>query len=120
MKIQSLPRIPLGGDYDPLFEKVVIAFKYNMTLDPRFGKELGASVCVFLNGKKVVDIWGGYKDKRKIFPWERNTITCMMSIAKSCCAICCFILHDRGKLDFDKKVSDYLTVFLKILCRRNK
>ena len=38
-------------------------------------EELGASLVVNINGKDVVDIWGGYADAAKTKQWEENTIT---------------------------------------------
>ena len=45
----------IRGDYDERFRPVVEAFKENY----RLGEEIGSSVCVTIDGRPVVDIWGG-------------------------------------------------------------
>ena len=48
--------------------------------------EVGAAVCVYRDGKPVVDLWGGYKDLERREPWAQDTIVIMNSVAKSMCA----------------------------------
>ncbi|MGW7824095.1 serine hydrolase domain-containing protein [Streptomyces puniciscabiei] len=43
---------------------------------------MGASVAVYIDGKPVVDIWGGYADADRSVSWERDTITNVMSTTK--------------------------------------
>jgi len=73
--------------------------------------EVGAAVCVYLGGKKVVDLWGGYKDMERSQPWQEDTIVIMNSVAKSMCALCTHILIDRGLIDFDAPVARYWPEF---------
>lgn len=75
------------------------------------GRELGAAVCVYLDGVKVVDLWGGHFDKDKSKPWERDTIVCMMSVSKGISALCCHLLVERGLLELSAPVSDYWPEF---------
>src|SRR5262245_9587251 len=49
--------------------------------------EVGAAVCVYQGGRKVVDLWGGHKDPGRAVPWAEDTIVIMNSVAKSMCAI---------------------------------
>ena len=69
--------------------------------------EIGAAVCVYKDGEKVVDLWGGYKDVARTQPWEPDTIVIMNSVAKSMSALCVHILIDRGEVDFDAPVAQY-------------
>ncbi|MGA9869798.1 MAG: serine hydrolase domain-containing protein [Rhodococcus sp. (in: high G+C Gram-positive bacteria)] len=39
------------------------------------GDELGASIVVDIDGRGVVDIWGGQRDLDRTTPWGENTIT---------------------------------------------
>ena len=49
------------GNYDKKFEKVFSLFKSNI----ENGEEVGASFAVFHEGKLVIDLYGGYRDKDK-------------------------------------------------------
>ena len=73
--------------------------------------EVGAAVCVYQDGRKVVDLWGGHKDLERTVPWAEDTIVIMNSVAKSMCALCTHILIDRGLIDFDAPVARYWPEF---------
>ncbi|EJD53261.1 beta-lactamase [Auricularia subglabra TFB-10046 SS5] len=75
------------------------------------GKELGASFFVNIDGKPVIDLWGGYADAARTRPWERDTITTVWSTTKTITALAALILIDRGLLDPDEKVSKYWPEF---------
>lgn len=59
----------------PEFEPVRAAFKENFT---RHG-DLGAAVCVYRNGRPVVDLWGGVTDAETGRPWTRDTLQLVYS-----------------------------------------
>ncbi|EXJ66616.1 beta-lactamase [Cladophialophora psammophila CBS 110553] len=71
------------------------------------GEELGASIAVNLDGKDVVDIWGGYADQDRKRPWEKDTITNLFSTTKTIAALAVLLLVDRGVLRVNDKVSKY-------------
>jgi len=73
--------------------------------------EVGASFAVTLNGKHVVDLWGGYANAAKTKQWEKNTIVNVYSTTKVMTAICIHILVDRGLLDLDAPVAKYWPEF---------
>ena len=98
--------------------------KVQGTCEPRFakvkdllqsyldsGEELGASVCVNVDGKDVVDIWGGYADEARTRSWEKDTVTCIWSSTKTVCALAALVCIDRGLLDPYEKVSKYWPEF---------
>ncbi|MCF8470685.1 MAG: beta-lactamase family protein [Parvibaculum sp.] len=92
----------LEGSYDPKFKPVVDAFVENFeTRD-----EVGGNVAITLEGKTVVDIWGGRK-ARGGDPWTKDTLSIVFSCTKGATALCAHMLADRGKLDLDAKVADY-------------
>ncbi|MCI3952170.1 MAG: serine hydrolase, partial [Burkholderiales bacterium] len=99
--------IPINGACDPRFAAVRAEFERNF----RERGEIGAAVCVYQDGRKVVDLWGGYKDLDRTVPWAEDTIVIMNSVAKSMCALCTHILIDRGLVDFDAPVSRYWPEF---------
>ena len=74
-------------------------------------KELGASICVYKDGEKVVDLWGGHKNLEKTITWNEDTIVLMNSVAKSICAISAHILADNGLIDLDAPVCKYWEEF---------
>ena len=93
----------MSGDVTSEFAHVGDAFAENFE---RRG-EVGASVCVYHKGQKVVDLWGGHKDEAKTEPWEENTISIVFSCTKAVTALCAHILIDQQKLNLYAKVSDY-------------
>jgi len=75
------------------------------------GRDVGASVAVFVDGEPVVDIWGGHRDEAGTVPWEADTITNVWSITKTMAALSCLILADRGELAFSAPVARYWPEF---------
>jgi CubicO group peptidase (beta-lactamase class C family) len=73
--------------------------------------EIGSSVCVYKDGKKVVDLWGGYMDREMQLPWNKDTIVIMNSVSKSMSALCVHMLIDRGVIGFDEPVATYWPEF---------
>ena len=98
---------PLHGQYDARYRPVVEAFAENY----REEDETGSSVSVIVDGKTVVDIWGGYRDGARTRPWDRETTVCMMSVAKGVTGICFNMLVDRGLVDLDAPVAAYWPEF---------
>ena len=99
--------ILINGSCASQFAKVRAEFERNFAERG----EVGAAVCVYQAGQKVVDLWGGYKDLARSEPWEEDTIVIMNSVAKSMCALCTHILIDRGLIDFDAPVARYWPEF---------
>ena len=73
--------------------------------------EVGASFAVTLNGKHVVDLWGGYANATKTKRWKKDTIVNVYSTTKIMTAICIHMLIDRGLLDLDAPVAKYWPEF---------
>ncbi|MDQ1075153.1 MULTISPECIES: serine hydrolase [Microbacterium] len=99
--------IPLRGTYDERFAGVVDAFIENYARED----ELGSAVSVVVDGRSVVDLWGGWQDAERTLPWEADTIVCMMSVAKGISAIAFNMLLDRGLVDVDAPVAHYWPEF---------
>jgi CubicO group peptidase (beta-lactamase class C family) len=70
------------------------------------GLEVGASVCVMVDGEPVVDLWGGRAEVGG-GPWQRDTVTNVWSTTKTMTALCALMLADQGTLDFDAPVHTY-------------
>jgi CubicO group peptidase (beta-lactamase class C family) len=99
----------VSGEVEDRFSGVVDALR--RSLDE--GLDVGASVCVTLDGEPVVDVWGGHQDVDRTIPWERDTIVNVFSTTKTMTALCALILADRGELDFDAPVARYWPEFAK-------
>jgi CubicO group peptidase (beta-lactamase class C family) len=69
------------------------------------GGERGLSVCAYLEGEKVVDLWCGSAPPHRA--WQEDTLTVIFSATKGCVALCAQLLADRGLLDIDAPVSRY-------------
>ena len=73
--------------------------------------ELGASVCLTLEGRTVVDLWGGIARADGDVPWLRDTVSIVFSCTKGATAICAHVLASRGKLDVEAPVAEYWPEF---------
>ncbi len=97
----------IQGQCDPCFTAVRQAFAEN------FEKrgDVGAAVCVYVEGKPVVDLWGGYANAARTRPWDHNTVASVASTTKGMVAICAHMLVERGLLDLDAPVARYWPEF---------
>src|SRR2546423_6723775 len=73
--------------------------------------EVGASVCVTVDGETVVDLWGGVADRTTGRPWAEDTIGVVWSSTKGAVALCAHMLASRGELDVDAPVTAYWPEF---------
>jgi len=89
------------------FEKVGEEFEENFA---RRG-ELGGACCAFVHGEKVVDLWGGIRNKQTGEPWEENTMVIVWSATKGLAAMTLAIAHSRGWLDYEERVCTYWPEF---------
>ena len=64
-----------------------------------------------LDGRPVIDLWGGHAYKAKTRPWNRDTIVNVWSTTKGLTAICAHRLAGQGRLDFDAPVAKYWPEF---------
>lgn len=102
--------VPTGivqGDYDGRFASVVDQFVRNYHAHD----EVGASLCITHEGETVVDVWGGAIDRELSAPWERDTISIVMSCTKGAVALCAHVLASRGLLDIEAPVREYWPEF---------
>lgn len=101
----SLPMI--SGFADDRFAPVARAFRENFTQR----EELGSAVAIYHGNRLAVDLWGGTRDAASNAPWQADTITLMMSVAKGISAICVAMVADRGLLSLDAPVCQYWPEF---------
>lgn len=103
----TAPSFEIGGSVDPAFQAVADAFAANFEA----GAETGASVCVTVAGRTVVDLWGGWADQARTRPWERDTLVNVWSSTKGIAATAAHVLAGQGRLDFDAPVARYWPEF---------
>lgn len=75
------------------------------------GEELGASLTVSIDGKEVLDIYGGYTDVERTTPWRSDTIVNVWSSTKTLSSLAVLMLISRGQLSAFDKVSKYWPEF---------
>ena len=97
----------VGGKCDPKFAKVKEEFERNLAARG----EVGASVCLSVNGETAVDLWGGMANPETCDPWQEDTISIVFSCTKAAVALSAHILIDRGLLALDAPVKDYWPEF---------
>jgi CubicO group peptidase (beta-lactamase class C family) len=104
---RDVPTGVVEGTYDGRFSAVVDEFVRNY----HERDEVGASLCVTLDGETVVDVWGGAANGETQAPWERDTVAVVFSCTKGATALCAHVLASRGELDLDAPVSEYWPEF---------
>jgi CubicO group peptidase (beta-lactamase class C family) len=104
---REVPNGRIQGFYDPRFARVAEEFERNF----RERGEVGGSVCLSLEGRTLVDLWGGLASASSQTPWTRDTISIVFSCTKGAVAICAHVLASRGKLDLDAPVARYWPEF---------
>ena len=95
------------GSCEPKFQAVREEFERNF----QDRGEVGASVCVTLDGQTVVDLWGGQANAETGAAWNEDTVSIVFSSTKGATAICAHILASRGQLDLDAPVATYWPEF---------
>jgi len=100
---QKASRNHIEGSVSPGFEPVREAFAENFSRR----RELGGARCVFHRGEKVVDLWGGIRNKATGEPWEKDTMVIVYSATKGLAAMTLALAHSRRWLDYEERVGFY-------------
>jgi CubicO group peptidase (beta-lactamase class C family) len=91
-------RLAVDGRVDPRFASVRDEFLENFASR----NELGGGVCVFVDGRCVVDLWGGWRDVAASRPWRHDTLVDVFSVGKGLLATAVARLVDVGRLVVDE------------------
>jgi len=89
------------------FEAVREAFAENVARR----RELGGACCAYVHGEKVVDLWGGVRNKETGEPWDEDTMVIVYSATKGLAAMTMALAHSRGWLDYEAPVCRYWPEF---------
>jgi CubicO group peptidase (beta-lactamase class C family) len=100
-------RVEVDGHVSPGFDKVRDVFVDNFARR----HELGGAVCAYYQGQKVVDLWGGVRNKSTGEPWQPDTMAILHSATKGLAAMTMALAHSRGWLDYEERVSTYWPEF---------
>jgi len=76
--------IAVEGNCDPRFEPLRDAFRANFAERG----ELGAAVCVMINGRIVADLYGGWADQEHGRRWRPDTLVNVFSVGRGLIAAC--------------------------------
>ena len=92
---------------DEGYGKVADVFRRNLSS----GKEVGAAVAVYRDGRKVVDLWGGFRNGITQAAWEKDTLVTVFSTTKGIASLAVAVAASRGLISYDAKVADYWPEF---------
>src|SRR5207245_3303979 len=90
-----------------LLQRLKPLFQENFT---RFG-DLGAAVSVWQNGKMVVDLYGGFRDARRVHRWASDTIVLVWSATKGLGSACVLHVLQENKIDINERVVEFWPEF---------
>ncbi len=97
----------VSGYTETGFEAVRRAFADNF----EHRHELGAACCVYHRGEKVVDLWGGVRDRETGEPWQEDTMVLVFSLTKGMAGLAMALAHSRRHLEYDERVCAYWPEF---------
>jgi CubicO group peptidase (beta-lactamase class C family) len=97
----------ISGLVKPGFEAVREAFVENFERR----NELGAACCIYHHGEKVVDLWGGVRNKATGEPWEEDTMVIVFSTTKGLSGLAMALAHSQRLFNYDERISKYWPEF---------
>ena len=107
MQVPASNPLCVHGHVSRGFESVREAFSENFA----HRRELGGACCAYRHGEKIVDLWGGIRNKRTGEPWEQDTMVIVWSATKGLAAMTLALAHSRGWLDYETPVCRYWPEF---------
>ena len=99
--------VAISGFAKPGFEAVRKAFIENFERR----HELGAACCIYHQGEKVVDLWGGIRNETTGEPWEKDTMVIAFSTTKGLAGLAMALAHSQGLFDYNERISKYWPEF---------
>jgi CubicO group peptidase (beta-lactamase class C family) len=92
------------------FESIRETFQSQFERTDEF-RNLGAGVALYLNGRCVVNLYGGHRDASRTLPWTQRTLVNLWSASKGVMALAIAQLVDAAELDYDAPVAKYWPEF---------
>ena len=97
----------IQGECDSQFSKVKETFEKLYRED----REIGSCFAVYKDGNPLVNLWGGFQDKDKTKPWQKDNLITVYSTTKGVAAFCIALAMEKGLLKYEEKVSTYWPEF---------
>jgi CubicO group peptidase (beta-lactamase class C family) len=94
--------IEVGGFCDAAFVAVRDAFAGNFVEG-----EIGAACAVVIDGRAVVDLWGGWTDEARSNAWREDTLVNAYSVGKPIVALAVLQCVASGELDLDEPATHW-------------
>lgn len=93
---------PISGFAAPGFEPVLEAFEANFDED----QELGAGFAAYLDGELIVNLHGGFADRKKQMAWDERTIVPVFSTTKPIASLVLARVIDALPAGYETPVAD--------------
>ena len=91
------------GFCDPAFSSLEEIFAKAI----KSGFDDGAGFALEVEGKEVLNLWGGFSDKDHQKKWQKDTLVNVFSVTKAMTSTCALQLIESGNLNPNALVSDY-------------
>ncbi len=93
----------VDGFCDPEFSELEDIFSKAV----KSGFDDGAGFSLEVEGKEVLNLWGGFSDRERQKIWKKDTLVNVFSVTKAMTSTCALQLIESGKLNPNALVSDY-------------
>ncbi|WP_417307850.1 serine hydrolase domain-containing protein [Devosia sp.] len=97
----------ISGHVADGFAPVADAFAKGFVDNPN----MGAALCVMIDGQPVINLWGGVADARTDRAWEADTPSVIFSCTKGIASLLVARLVMEGKLAYDAPMAQYWPEF---------
>jgi CubicO group peptidase (beta-lactamase class C family) len=99
--------VPVQGRVAPGFEPVFDVFA-ELFAD---GRDKGASVALVKEGRVLVNLQGGVRDRHATQEWRPDTLACLFSTTKAVTALCVQRAIDQRLIEVDREIRHYWPAF---------
>ncbi len=84
------------------------AFRLQSAFEANFsqGREAGAALSVWQDGREVLAVCGGFRDAARRVPWQQDTLVLIWSATKGMAAACTLHALDSAGLGLETRVSE--------------
>ncbi len=98
--------VAINGTTSPAFQSMTETFR-SLWDDI----EVGAAITAYVDGEKVVDLWGGYLDADLSRPWQADSLANVYSATKGVVSLAIAVMVSDELLDYEKPVIEYWPEF---------
>ena len=102
---------PISGRVASGWESVRDVFAQNLRPSEGDPGDLGAGVCVIVDGRVVVDLVGGWRDRAMRLPFADDTLVNVYSVGKGVTSVIALAAASQGLIDLDQPVNRHWSSF---------